>query len=181
MGKVGLLAFAGMALLVGSTAVAGSPDPRQASCARAVSTAEAGRHLLVFEGIVVDRWTEFVKYRGLVRPLHNYQFHVVRRWDRLDAPHEYLTQGRYDWGEYPTYQVGERYLVFANSHDSPPHTFAPPCSPGAAGEEVPALAARLGPPRRIYVAPPQLDASEWLVRRARMYGQFIHWAIRDGF
>ena len=101
-----------------------------------------------FEGVVVDDWSEVVQDRSRLRVLRHYTFRVVRNWSS-NAPTLLLTHGWYTLPPgviYPVFERGQRYLVFANFHDMPAHTFTASCYPLAAGDAVPALAARLGPP-----------------------------------
>jgi hypothetical protein len=136
----------------------------------------------VFEGVVVDRWNEIVAdpssqppYRRTLRRLRSYRFHVLRDWTAW-SPEVTLTHGWYEgtpyWeGTYPTYRLGERYLVFSVLHDSPGHHFSSSCLPGATGDAIPALAAQLGPPRGTYGLPQPATMPFWQqpVRRAREY------------
>jgi hypothetical protein len=139
-----------------------------------------------FEGVVVDRWNEIIVDPFRERPderrriltLRSYRFQVTRIWSGVaeasDITERELQHGWYEgatyWkGTYPTYDVGERYLVFTALHDTPPHRFSSSCLPGARGDDIPALAAQLGAPRQTYGLPPPASTPFWQqpVRRAR--------------
>jgi hypothetical protein len=144
----------------------------------------------VFEGVVVDRWNEIVvdpfegpRRRPTLRTLRLYRFQVERSWTWVEGHggvrEVELTHGWYDgprWsGRYPTYEIGERHLVFAASHDMPPHAFSSRCLPGATGDDIATLAGQLGPPKATYAMRPPTPAPFWQqpVRRAREYAQTL--------
>ena len=123
----------------------------------------------VFEGILVDKWTElYPGYTGFLR-VDYHRFLVVRGWQRTTRRDVNLTHNFVGSYRYQSFQVGHRYLVFAVLHDSPGQLFAPSCVPSAEGEDIPALAAKLGPPVVTFDAPDVVEVpfSRQLRRHAR--------------
>jgi hypothetical protein len=123
-------------------------EPNTPACAPNPPIEESARYASdLFEGIVVDKWTDLLPTRkGLVREDH-YRFQVVRAWQHQAPRREVLlTHAFLEGYTYHSFELGRRYLVFAILHDMPAQLFAARCSPMAEGEDIAILAERLGPP-----------------------------------
>jgi hypothetical protein len=159
-------------------------EPKDVDCGRPVSPEEMQVDGPAFEAILIDKWTDLVPgYDGFLR-IDNYRFQVVREWApswyrkyvpleaappprrELQLTHHFLSSY-----VYRSFDVGHRYLVFPISHDSPAQLWASPCAPGAEGDDIPALADRLGPPYGIFDVDeqnlPQVSVWTKLGRHAR--------------
>lgn len=166
MGYVPLLAaligFASVTALHGETVGPAWWFARDRPCRSSPTLAEAQRSMAVFEGTVVDDWNQVVVDGWSVRLLRNYRVQVHRAWSRHSGREVHLVHGwsdgeRYMSGSYRVFQRGRRYLITSASYDAPAHTFATSCFPGAAGDEIASLAARLGPPVVTYEHEPTPD------------------------
>jgi hypothetical protein len=129
------------------------------ACSKPVSLEQLRRWSYVFEGIVVDKWTNL--FPSFVRQ-DEYRFQVVRVWG--EQPGQPLSEmmkqsfpreiGLEHWFissyTYHSFELGRRYLVFARLDDAPPQLFAHRCLPVAEGADIPAMAAKLGPPALTY-------------------------------
>src|SRR3712207_4114077 len=102
-----------------------SEPPGPCVWAKSIAPARGVGH--VFEGIVVDDWTEtFIDGQWRLRRLRVYRCQVLRDWTLTVGGHRDLEQGwyegeRYMRGMYRSFERGRRYLVVATTHDSPAH------------------------------------------------------------
>jgi hypothetical protein len=167
-----LAAGVAVAATVAAAAVGllGRSSPPQ-PCLWSPTLAEAKRSMFVFEGIVADRWDETVlDNTWQVRRLRTYRFHVLRNWSSTSGGsgrgpefiHGLQEGERYMQGTYRTFERGQRYLIAANTVDSPPHTYTTSCFPGAEGDAIAAMAAELGPPLATFEPRPLPAAPFWL-------------------
>lgn len=149
-------------------------------CTKPLSPEEALRNSsAVFEGIVIDKSS--MVWPRVSRRVDSYRFQVIRAWGppaEIDdpappapAPVDIRIDHHFDeYYAYRSFELGRRYLVFAILHDSPAQMWVWRCSPVAEGADIPAVAARLGPPRATYdekpaIALPSFSAS---LKRALM-------------
>lgn len=136
-------------------------------CVWSPTLAQAVRSGLVFEGIVVDDWTDTViDHAWRIRRLRVYRFQVLRNWASAAGGHRDLEHGwyageRYMRGTYRSFQRGRRYLVVATTHDSPGHAFTTSCFPGAEGAQIETMAAELGPPLATFEEGPLPHVPFW--------------------